>query len=271
MDRKPTYGELEQRVSELEDRTARYMEMLEKHRLQESTAQSYLDIAGVIIVAIDARGQVTLINKKGCRILGYEEKELIGKDWFQMCLPKEIREDVKLVFQKLVAGEIKNIEYYQNSLLTKNGEQRTIAWYNTLLKDDSDNIVGTLSSGEDVTEKERAQQELHEAHEELAHFSKELEKMVQERTEELLEKNKQLIEAERVAALGKIADRVAHELRNPLTVIGGFSRRMYEQTADSDPNKKYLKIIVSEMLGLESRLSEIIKIRDQKERILNGD
>ena len=67
-----------------------------------------------------------------------------------------------------------------------------------------------------------------------------LEKLVKETTEELREKGRQLIEAERLAALGKIANRVAHELRNPLTVIGGFSRRIYEKTPNDDPNKKYL-------------------------------
>ncbi|MBW1802197.1 MAG: hypothetical protein JRJ85_15890, partial [Deltaproteobacteria bacterium] len=71
---------------------------------------------------------------------------------------------------------------------------------------------------------------------------------------------KELIHAERLAALGTLANRVAHEIRNPLTVVGGFSRRMNEKTPETDPNKKYLDIILKEVKVLESKVSEIIKI-----------
>ena len=73
-----------------------------------------------------------------------------------------------------------------------------------------------------------------------------------------------MIEAERIAALGKIANRIAHDLRNPLTVIGGFARRMYEKTPDDDPTKNYLRIMMKEVIVLENRVSEIIKIEDDK-------
>jgi signal transduction histidine kinase len=95
-------------------------------------------------------------------------------------------------------------------------------------------------------------------------LSQELEQKVQERTAELEEKSKLLVEAERLATLGKIANRVAHEVRNPLTVVGGFSRRMYERTPDDDPNKKYLKIIVEHVRALEEKISEIIKIQNEQ-------
>jgi len=165
-------------------------------------------------------------------------------------------------------GEIENVEYYQNPVLTKNAEQRIIAWYNTLLTEESGRIAGTLSSGEDITERVKAEEGLRKAHEELDHFSKELERMVQEKTEELRDKNGQLIEAERLAALGKIANRVAHELRNPLTVVGGFARRVYEKMPDDDPNKRYLRIIMREVKVLEARISEIIKIEDERKDLI---
>ena len=60
--------------------------------------------------------------------------------------------------------------------------------------------------------------------------------------------------------MGKITNRVAHELRNPITVIGGFSRRLYEKTPNNNPNKKYLEIIIREIAELENKISEIIKI-----------
>jgi signal transduction histidine kinase len=127
-----------------------------------------------------------------------------------------------------------------------------------------------LPSGEvvavysDETERKQAEEALQSAHQELFKFSQELELKVEERTEELRKKSEKLIEAERLAATGKMANRVAHELRNPLTVIGGFVRRMDEKTPDDDPHKRYLNIILKEVKVLENKVSEIIKLQDQE-------
>lgn len=97
-------------------------------------------------------------------------------------------------------------------------------------------------------------------YEEIYRFSRELEKKVEERTASLEEKRRQLVEAERLAALGKMSNRVAHEVRNSSTVIGGFARRLHEKTPDSDPNKKYFLIMVEEVMALESKISKLIKV-----------
>ncbi|MGD8984617.1 MAG: GAF domain-containing protein [Desulfobacteraceae bacterium] len=139
---------------------------------------------------------------------------------------------------------------------------------------DSEEVKLLLELGEDLAygittlrtraERKQAEEALRQARDELYILSQELEQKVQERTAELEVKSKQLVEAERLATLGKIANRVAHELRNPLTVVGGFSRRMYERTPDDDPSKKYLKIIVEQVRALEDKISEIIKIQNER-------
>ena len=95
-------------------------------------------------------------------------------------------------------------------------------------------------------------------------FSRELEKKVQERTKKLEEKSKKLAEAEKLAALGKMANMVADECRNSLTVVGGFSRRLYKKTPDDDPRKKDLRIIVEEVEVLERKVSKIVKMGNKK-------
>ena len=52
---------------------------------ERNKAQKYLDVAGVMIVALDFGGRITLINKKGLEILGYEEQEVIDQNWFDLC------------------------------------------------------------------------------------------------------------------------------------------------------------------------------------------
>ena len=125
----------------------------------EDRAQRYLDIAGVILVALDSEGQISLINRKGREVLGYEtEEELIGQNWFDRCVPDEIREEVKSVFLGMMAGKNGPVDYYENPVQTKSGGQRLIAWHNTILRDATGTLVGTLSSGEDITERRVAEE-----------------------------------------------------------------------------------------------------------------
>ncbi len=134
-------------------------------RKEKETAQKYLDIAGVMIIAIGIDGKVKLINRKGCKVLGYKEKEVIGKDWFSNFLPKRLRKEVKKVSKKMIAGKVKPVEYHENPVLTKSGEERVIAWHYTLIHDDEGNITGHLSSGEDITGKKKTEQALLESEE----------------------------------------------------------------------------------------------------------
>ncbi len=129
-------------------------------RAEREKAQKYLDIAGVIMLALDQDGIVTLINQKGCEILGYSADEIIGKDWIKTFLPKTLKEEVGGVFQQLISDNPKPAGYYENTVLTKNGEERLIAWHNTQVRDSQGTIISTLSSGEDITERKRAEAQL---------------------------------------------------------------------------------------------------------------
>ncbi|MBN1427129.1 MAG: PAS domain S-box protein [Anaerolineae bacterium] len=136
-------------------------------RRERNRAQRYLDLAGIMFVGIDSQQTVSLINRKGCEILGYLSYEIVGKNWFEAFIPARIREEVQAVFNRLVAGEIEPVEYFENPILTHDGTERIIAWHNALLHDIDGNITGTLSAGEDITEQKMAAEELHRRNAEL--------------------------------------------------------------------------------------------------------
>jgi PAS domain S-box-containing protein len=135
------------------DITAR-RETREVLRRERDLAQRYLDTAEVMVLALDVEGRITLINRKGCMLLECAgADELIGKNWFEACLPPSASEATMKVFRGLMAGEIEPGEYHENPIRTATGSERPIAWHNALLRDASGEIIGTLSSGEDITER----------------------------------------------------------------------------------------------------------------------
>jgi PAS domain S-box-containing protein len=130
---------------------------------QRDLAQTYLDVAAVIFVALDPEGRVTMANRQCCKVLGYAEAEILGKDWFANFVPARIRKETREAFFSLVAGEADLREHHENSVLTRDGQERLIAWRNAFFLDDQGNLRGTLSSGDDVTDRRRAQQDLAES------------------------------------------------------------------------------------------------------------
>ena len=131
----------------------------------EQKAKQYLDIAGVIILALDLDGNITLINERGLKVLGYQREELLGKNWFSTCLPDRVQKHILDVYRQLMEGEKKSSEYYENLILRKDGEERIISWHNAVSRNSSGEITGTLSSGEDITIRKQVKKELLESEE----------------------------------------------------------------------------------------------------------
>jgi PAS domain S-box-containing protein len=141
------------RILGLEYEIAERRRAQEAQRHERNRAQRYLDTAEVILLALDTAGHVTLINRKGCDILGWSQSELLGRDWIDTCLPERLRPEFRLKLQNVINGGLETVE---NPVLTRSGEERTIEWCNTLVRDASGHITGTLSSGTDITKRRTA-------------------------------------------------------------------------------------------------------------------
>jgi len=151
-------AKLRQRIAKLEALESERNKAEEALRREKDRAERYLNIAGVMLTIVNADEKITMINKKGCEILGYKEKELIGKNWFDLLVPQRIKDEVKDVFHKLMAGDIRPVEYYENPLLTKDGEERLIAFHNTVIRGPNDQIVAVLFSAEDISKRKQMEE-----------------------------------------------------------------------------------------------------------------
>jgi len=126
---------------------------------ERDKAELYLDSVEAMVVVLNKDASIRIINQAGCKITGYEEKDLFSKDWYEIFAPIETRQEAKAAFLKIVNGQAVYLEYYEREILTKSGELKCIAWRNRLLYNEQNNITGVLATGIDITAKVQAEKE----------------------------------------------------------------------------------------------------------------
>jgi PAS domain S-box-containing protein len=114
--------------------------------------RSLLESVHLVVVGLDKNGKIEYVNPYFLELVGYAQAEVIGQDWFEMFLPLHRRNRGQNNYWELLQQEF--YTHNQNIILTKSGEEKAIAWNNTLLQDLQDNAIGTLSIGEDITERQ---------------------------------------------------------------------------------------------------------------------
>lgn len=78
----------------------------------------------------------------------------------------------------------------------------------------------------------------------------------------LQEQQEQLVRMGKMALVGRITSSIAHSIRNPLMVIGGFARSIFKNTPENDPKRIFIQSILNEAHQLEEVLGEILTYSD---------
>ncbi len=146
------------RLFELEHEVAERKEADAALRRERDRSQQYLDTAAVILLALDADGRVTLINRYGCSVLGWSADELMGRDFIATCVPEHLRDETRARLSGVLSGP--DMSIVENPISTRAGRELLFEWRNTVLRDASGAAIGTLSSGADVTERHEAVESL---------------------------------------------------------------------------------------------------------------
>lgn len=142
--------ELNKSISEREDAL----------RESERRYSDILSNVDLISISLDRDARITFCNDYLLKLTGWSREEVIGKNWFTVFIPPEDK-ILKRTFSAVLHDE-SAAWHYENRILTRNGERRTIHWNNTVLRSPSGEVIGTASLGEDITERMLAEEKLME-------------------------------------------------------------------------------------------------------------
>jgi sigma-B regulation protein RsbU (phosphoserine phosphatase) len=144
------------------DITAR-KEAEEALRRQTEFVSAVLDTAGALVTVFDRDGKMVRFNRACEETTGYKHAEILDRPFWEILLLPEEEIRTRAFFSNLDIRLFPN--QHENIWLTKEGEERRIAWANTALRGLNGKVEFIVSTGIDVTEQRRAEEELAQARE----------------------------------------------------------------------------------------------------------
>lgn len=193
-------------------------------KVEKNKLQQYLDVAGVIVLIFNADNNVSLINKKGCEILGVKSSEIVGKDWVSNFVKRknQIQTRSSLIF---LLGNVNPVDTLENVVIAKDKSEKNIVWHFSILDDGNSENKMILATGVDVTELTKAKVTI-----------------------------SQLKEVDNLK--NEVLNIATHELKTPLISIVGLSEVMKNQPKTIPTEyQEYISIIHKE----GTKLADLIK------------
>ena len=161
------------------------------------------------IVSKDLNGIITHWNAGAERIFGYSPDEIIGKSVLTL-IPPDLHDEEPEILTKMRRGE--RIEHYESQRVTKDGKRIDVALTISPIKDSSGKLIGASKIARDISGRKRAEEALRRS--------------------------------EKLAAAGRLAASIAHEINNPLAAVTNL---LYLMSKHPDKSGRYLELAMQEL------------------------
>jgi|GEM_PF-6677732 len=149
----------------MQENDKRLKSINEKLLAETKKARYYIDVSEALIIELDVKGDILTVNRKVEETLGYSLREIAGNNWFDKFIPHEMKERFRTTYANMMKGREPNKEHFEIELVTKNGGIKNIYMHNTIIKDESGNVVRAVSSGIDITNLRNVEKELRQSEE----------------------------------------------------------------------------------------------------------
>lgn len=227
-------------VASLEQSQACLTQSNQELRKTKETLENIVQSSADGIVTTDQKGLITFTNHRMQEMLGSkDEGELVGQPIAKFYFGG-LGEAQKIMAILREKGRLLNYETF----LTAQGTMIPILASASLLKDERGEILGTLGIVKDLTEKRRLEEDLKKVQEELSY-------------------------QEKLAAIGRLASGVAHEMNDPLTSILTFSNLLREETKEGDAQRESLDIIIKEATRARKIVADLLSFSRQTKPVLS--
>jgi PAS domain S-box-containing protein len=218
---------------------ATVLDITERKKAEEALLASEKKFRGLleniqlIAVILDLEGNITFCNDYLLRLTGWSSDETLGRNWFDIFLPEDVKGYVKSVFRaNITRGTMLHNEI---PIITRQGVLRQIVWNIAVLHDSDGNVAGTASIGIDVTEH----------------------RMLEE----------QLRQAQKMEAIGHLAGGIAHDFNNILSAIVGYAHLTLLKMKDNDSSRINIEHILASS-GRAASLIQSLLVFSRKQVIL---